>query len=189
MNDLTDKYSHASEGLIAVANGVADDQLSAPTPCSEYTVRELLNHLFYVTDLMEKGVAGEDMEMTDTPPDFMSPEQTWRNRFTQAIEKCGATFSNPAVLQGDPLLGLPRSQAALLPLFDFVIHSWDLARATGQEYHPYPPAVDLLDQLSKEVVPGGREFGVFAEAVEVPQDASEFARLLAFTGRDPHWRP
>ena len=72
---------------------------------------------------------------------------------------------------------------------DVYMHSWDLARATGQE-------AGLDEDFAGQVLEGMRpieamlrDSGQYGPAVPVPDDAPAVDRLMGFVGRDPAWRP
>ncbi len=86
---------------------------------------------------------------------------------------------------------MPGELALGMILWEYQMHGWDLARATGQAWSP--PAA--ASEASLEFAPGmlgpdyqgpGKPFG---EPVEVPADAEPLDRLLALSGRDPRWQP
>jgi uncharacterized protein (TIGR03086 family) len=68
---------------------------------------------------------------------------------------------------------------------DVLVHQWDLARATGGDERLDPEAVHRLFDGMEAMDESMRSSGHFGPRVDVPADASEQDRLLAFTGRDP----
>jgi uncharacterized protein (TIGR03086 family) len=73
---------------------------------------------------------------------------------------------------------------------ELVIHGWDLARATGQEYEPHPAALQasygFLLAAAEDPTRGG---GIFGPVVPVPVDAPLLDRAVGLSGRDPGWKP
>jgi uncharacterized protein (TIGR03086 family) len=76
-------------------------------------------------------------------------------------------------------------------LDEVVVHGWEVAVATGQQYAPPQAAVEGAMRFVAQAVaeaPDGTP-GLFERAVAVPPDAPHLDRLLGLTGRDPGWRP
>lgn len=174
-------------GTLPVIRGVDDAQLDAPTPCAEYTVRDLLNHLFQVVVNFQALAARQPADFSSTP-DRVTPG--WRDRFTDETARLIEAWADPAALEGvSPGMGLPQPVVGGMVLLDLTVHAWDLARASGQEFTPDPAAVGELSALAEQLAPQARQMGVFGEAVPVPPDAGDFDRLLGLTGRNPQWTP
>jgi uncharacterized protein (TIGR03086 family) len=83
----------------------------------------------------------------------------------------------------------PAADIAAMLIMEMVLHGWDIARATGQEYR----ADDALAQALLETVQAQaelfRQYQGFAEARTSPDGASAFDRALTLSGRDPRWTP
>ena len=86
-------------------------------------------------------------------------------------------------------MGMPMTTLGHMYLVDMVVHGWDLARATGQQYEPESEAVSRALDFTGQMVEMGRQRGAFGPPVAVPDDAPEFDRLLGVIGRDPAWTP
>jgi uncharacterized protein (TIGR03086 family) len=78
-------------------------------------------------------------------------------------------------------------QVVSLNFADLVLHGWDVAKATGQEFHCPEAAADLVLGVVEENAELYRQYKGFAEPVEVPATVSAFERALALSGRDPNW--
>ncbi|MBQ1029887.1 TIGR03086 family protein [Micromonospora sp. C97] len=185
----SDLLAAAAPGTIGVVRGISDDQLGLPTPCQDYLVRDLLNHLFQVVinfqDLAEK----RQVEWAEKPDHLADG---WRDRFEVETGRLIAAWSEPSTLEGvSPGMGMPQSVVGGMALLDLIVHGWDLAVATGQPYHPAPEAVAELHALVEQLGPTARKMGVFADPVppttptETP--TSDLAHLLTQTGRTPTW--
>ncbi|MER6753556.1 TIGR03086 family metal-binding protein [Micromonospora echinofusca] len=171
---------------VAVVRGISDDQLDLPTPCSDYTVRDLLNHLHDVV-VNFQALAHRRQPEWVAKPDHLA--EGWRDRFEAETAKLVEAWSDPAVLDGvSPSMGLPQETVGTMVLLDLTVHAWDLAVATGQPYRPAPEVLPPLYALCEQMGPAAREQGVFAAPVGMSSsDAPEIDRLLALTGRDPGW--
>ena len=164
-----------------MVQGIDDKQLSDPTPCAEFQVRDLVNHLFQVVERFQAIAAKQPVDFTATP-DYLHGD--WRARFAEEARKTVAAWADPAAVEGDsPSMGMPQAMVANLILVDLTVHGWDLAQGTGQVYEPDPEVVAVVGPFTERMAPMGRERGVFAEMTDFPPDADEFARLLAYTGR------
>lgn len=189
--------SHTLGGLLAVAReravpvvrAVPDEALSAPTPCADYDVKALVNHLFQVVVEFQKLAAKGESDFSTTP-DRVGAGPDWRERFAEETDRLVAAWSAPGAEEGTA--GAWRMPARLvggMALLDLTVHAWDLARATGQEYRADDELEPVLEQLAgtvAELAPTARSTGVFAEPVPVAEGASAFERLLGQTGRDPY---
>ena len=86
---------------------------------------------------------------------------------------------------------LPGEVAALVALDEVVVHGWDLARATGQDYDPGEAAILACLGFAQSFEPpaDADDGGLFGPPVPVPDDAPALDRLAGATGRDPRWTP
>ncbi|MEV5432828.1 TIGR03086 family metal-binding protein [Streptomyces sp. NPDC052701] len=181
----------AAERAVPVVRGIPDEALTAPTPCAEYDVRALVNHLFQVVVQFRALAAKQPADFTDTP-DRVGAGGDWREEFAGAAARLVEAWSEPGAEEGTTgAMGLPARTVGCLVLLDLTVHAWDLARATGREYRPGPEDAGVLGVLGEtvaEMAPTARQRGLFAEPAPVPRGADRFERLLAETGRDPRWR-
>ncbi|MGW4500489.1 TIGR03086 family metal-binding protein [Micromonospora sp. NPDC004336] len=183
----SDLLAVAAPPTVAVVRGIADDQLDLPTPCREYAVRDLLNHLFEVVVNFQALAAKRPVEWADKP-DLLT--DGWRDRFEAETRRLVDAWSDPSTLEGvSPGMGMPQSTVGGMVLLDLTVHGWDLAVATGQPYRPAPEAMAALHELVAQLGPNARKMGVFAEPVSADAGLSGLDRLLCDTGRDPAWTP
>jgi uncharacterized protein (TIGR03086 family) len=179
----------ARDRAVPVLRAVPDAALGAPTPCAEYDVKSLVNHLFQVVVEFQKLAAKGESDFSETP-DRVGAGPDWRERFAREADRLVAAWSAPGAEEG--VAGawqMPARLVGSMALLDLTVHVWDLARATGQEY-PREGTEAVVEQLAgavAELAPTARKAGVFAEPVPVGEDEPPFERLLAQTGRDPHW--
>jgi uncharacterized protein (TIGR03086 family) len=171
----------AAARTVPVIQGIRDDQLGHPTPCDDFRVHELFNHLYQnvgnFTDLAER----KEPDSSTTPDEVIGD---WRTRFAEQTERLVEAWSDREALEGvSPGSGMPQEMVAGLALLELTVHGWDVARATGQRYTPDPAAVALLIPLFEQVGQQGRDLGLYADVVEVAPGAGDFERLLALTGR------
>ncbi|MCH6163667.1 TIGR03086 family metal-binding protein [Streptomyces marispadix] len=177
----------------ALLGGVRDDGLAAPTPCGSYSVRELLGHLLDLarafTDAARKDLgAGTDRDPSASLPRL--PDD-WRERLPVQLDELAAAWRSEAAWEGDTRAGgvdLPGSVAGIVAINELVLHGWDLARATGQEYRGDPAALEASVGMLSQTGPAERA-PMFGPAVEVSEEASLLDRAVALGGRSPDWSP
>ncbi|MGI5485635.1 TIGR03086 family metal-binding protein [Microtetraspora malaysiensis] len=178
MEDMMPLMTRATERTAGLVRAVRQEQLGFSTPCAEFDVKGLINHLEWVAEMFESlARKGPSVEQRPYAGDF--PERA---------EGTLAAWSRPEAREGiSPAMGLPMTALGHMYLVDMVVHGWDLARATGQEYEPDPEAVSRALHFTDQMVEMGRQRGIFGPPVAVPDDAPLFDRLLGVIGRDPAW--
>ncbi|WP_189863454.1 TIGR03086 family metal-binding protein [Streptomyces poonensis] len=182
---ISDLLEAASVRAVPVVRGVADERLGDPTPCAEYSVRELVNHLTHVVVGFQAYAAKGQADFSTTP-DYIGDDPDWRARFTAEARKLVDAWAAPGADEGTAgQLGLPARTLGQMALLDLLVHAWDLAVATGQDFEPDPVVVAALEPAVARMAPMAREWKAFGDPAPVPADASPFERLLATTGRDP----
>jgi uncharacterized protein (TIGR03086 family) len=177
---LARTFDHA--GLIVA--GIADDQLASPTPCREWDVQTLLGHMTGVVVNMGRGAS--DDELLAVADYRLDSDRA--GRFISEVDQTLAAWSERG-LSGEVDVGggpMPAQMAIGINLVDTATHSWDLARATGQDEElPGDLAVLILGISRGFVSDELRAVVGFDAAVDVVADASSTAKLVAFLGRRP----
>jgi uncharacterized protein (TIGR03086 family) len=168
-----------------VAN-VTPDQLSAPTPCTDWDVRGLISHFVGGAGMFAAAFSGEQLDIDpDAPmPDLVGDDPLGAfdgaiGAFDQAIDEPGA-IDRMVVL---PFGTLPGPSVLELLKFDLLVHCWDLATATGQRFDPPADAVEHALQTAQTMIAPELRGGPFGAEVKAPADAAPIERLVAFTGR------
>ncbi|MGC4804923.1 TIGR03086 family metal-binding protein [Micromonospora sp. DT233] len=178
--------SEAAPRAIAVVRAIRDDQLELPTPCADYTVRDLLNHLFQVLVNFQEMAAKR-------PPNWDKVDylpEGWRDRFAAEAQRLIEAWADPAALEGvAPGMGLPAQVVGEMALIDLTVHAWDLARATGQPFDAAPAVVAAAHAFMDRMGDAGQRMGAFAAPVEAPPGGTPFDLVLARMGRQPTWSP
>ncbi|PVG82611.1 TIGR03086 family protein [Nocardioides gansuensis] len=178
--------------LLAVAQGVTDDQLDASTPCDGRTVGQLLAHVVGLTAAFKAAADKDFGPWTDTDPDangWPELEDGWRETLAERVPALVEAWRSPEAWQGMTRAGgvdLPGEVAGLVALDEIVLHGWDLARATGQSYECDDATAAACMAFVGQFDPSGTP-GLFGPAVPVDQQASAFEQVLTRSGRDPHW--
>jgi len=175
------------DDTVAVVRSVPADRYDDPTPCSDWTVRTLANHLLQVAEGLR--LAGQDAAVPDElwTRDLMSPD--WADRFEETAHAGVAAWAEPPPGGTVAMAGsdLPAPMVAAMLASDLILHGWDLARATGQRFDSAHAEV-ALGFLAGMAEPG-RAMGLFGEPVEVAGTAPALDRALGLSGRDPQWTP
>lgn len=178
-----------------LAESVTDEQLTAATPCPDHAVRNLLGHLLMLSVAFRDAARKDLGPTTDTAPNTAVPDigPGWREELPKALDELADAWRDPAAWTGDTRAGgvdLPGAVAGAVVADELVIHGWDLARATGQDYAPDPAALDsALTFLRAAADDLHRDDGPFGPVVPVPPDAPPLDRAVGLSGRDPGWRP
>ncbi|MCF6469510.1 TIGR03086 family protein [Nonomuraea sp. MG754425] len=182
MNEILPLLQRAAARTADVVHDIKDDQLGLPTPCAEYDVRALLDHLEWAMSLFESVAAGGP---------FVPPKAEYTGDFPERAERMLAVYERPEAWEGvsEAMGGLPRAVIARMALTDLVAHGWDLSRATGLGYEVDDETTAELAEFSSRMAPIGRERGAFGAEVPVPAGAPALDRFLGLIGRDPAWRP
>ena len=159
------------------------DDLSARTPCPDWDVREVLDHLLGNIEVFT-GVARDG-----TP--FSMPEQRQRLGDDAAASLRAAADENLAAWRGSDAIDTPTGMIPGVSLFDInladaVMHTWDVAKGTGRDPGLDPEVVDtVLAKMEGEWHVKGHEMGAFGPPCDAPDDAPPLDRLAALTGRQP----
>jgi uncharacterized protein (TIGR03086 family) len=178
------------DDLATVVGGVRQDQVHDPTPCTAYDVAQLRQHVLgWLTVFADGfadpgGQAAAGIDGYDVPTDAAAAVRGAAQQLDRAVRD-GAT-RRPLRL-GES--ALPGDMALSMILWEYQVHGWDLARATGQ---PWSPPVEAAEEslafapamLTEDYQGEGK---AFSPRVPVPDDAPALDRLLGLSGRDPHW--
>ena len=184
-NDPAERHRLFAGTFTDLVRGTGD--WDAPAPVVGWTARDVVAHLveWFPAFLTSGGVV-----LAQGPSAAEDPVAAWAHH-ANAVQ---ALLDEPATRDREfshPMAGTHRLANAIDQFYsaDVFMHSWDLARATGQRYDMDADfAADLLAgmQSIQDVIRGSGQYG---EAVPVPSDAPVQDRLLGFIGRDPGWMP
>lgn len=176
-----DLYRSATTDAIAVADRVTPEQLGLPTPCTAWTVQDLLDHLVDGTDYLGAAIAGTESS---------ARAGTTAADLRAGVERCVLGLAAPGALERtctSPLgFEWTVAEATAGTFMDVLIHTWDLATATDQPSGLDPELVDACIAMFLPDMPErGRAGGIVGPAVPVAEGASPQDRLLAAMGRTP----
>ncbi|MGW6982225.1 TIGR03086 family metal-binding protein [Streptomyces sp. NPDC054932] len=178
-----------------LAAAVPDARLTDRTPCPAYAVGDLLAHLAHLAAAFRDAARKDLGPTTDTAPGPAAPSLPahWREELPRVLGELAEAWKDPAAWTGMTRVGgveLPGDIAGAVAADELVLHGWDLARATGQEYAPDRAALHashtFLLTFAEDESRGG---GIFGPVVPVPDGAPLLDRAVGLSGRDPGWTP
>jgi uncharacterized protein (TIGR03086 family) len=182
----------------SIARSVTADQMDGPTPCGDWTVRDLLSH---VVDLSFAFRLAADKETAPARAQAASPQDAideageWRDLLDRRLDELVEAWRRPSAWDGMTEAGgvtLPAPIMAQVAVDELVLHGWDLSRSTGQPFSCDPASLDVVVAFTTAMSQPGEEAGragLFGPVVPVASDASAFDRALGSSGRDPGWSP
>ncbi|MEV4442760.1 TIGR03086 family metal-binding protein [Streptomyces sp. NPDC049577] len=169
-------------------HAVTPGQWDAPTPCTEWTVRDLVNHLtveqLWVPPLLEGASIEEVGDRFDGDRLGDDPVAAW----DRAAEDARTAFAARGALGRTVELSYGSTGAdayCAQMTADAVVHAWDLARAIGADEHPSKALVDFTRREFGPYTDSLSGTGLFGKPVPVPPGADAWAELLAGLGRRP----
>jgi uncharacterized protein (TIGR03086 family) len=186
-----DLLSAVLADLVPVVGAITPQQLRNPTPCTELDVAQLRDHVTGWLDTFAAGFADADgqapragLDDYQAPAD---PEAAVRAAAATLVAAVRAGAAQRPLRLGES--AMPGDMALSMILWEYQMHGWDLARATGQPWSP--PAAAAEESLvfaPNMLTPDYQGTGkAFAPRVPVPDDAPPLDRLLGMSGRDPGW--
>ncbi len=186
-SDVVTLHSRAAAAAQRVVDNVQTEDLSQPTPCSEWDVQTVLQHV------IDTNQAAARQEASPADPTPVAPQHDANvvADFAAATRAASVAFSAPGAMEQPFTMPWGETKGEALDqvlAMDLMIHAWDVAKATGQ-------STDLLDpELCQATLELGRtmmtdahrtpESG-FGPEVSVPDDAPICDRMAAFFGRQP----
>jgi uncharacterized protein (TIGR03086 family) len=185
--DIPELHRRAIQGFGERLRAVGDDQWHLPTPCTEWDVRMLVNHVTGENLWTVPLFAGKTIEQVGDAlgGDILGddPIATWDASEGPAIESVQApgAMERSVDLSRGPT---PGRDYATEMLMDYLMHSWDLARATGGDEKLDPEVVAFCIEWFAGVEDAYRASGAIAERPPIPDDADQQTVMLAMTGRD-----
>lgn len=191
-DDIDDLYRRAVAAFGDLVHRVGPDRWGDPTPCADWDVRALVNHLVGEDRWAEALFGGRTIaEVGDAfAGDLLGddPLAAWDRAAS------GALAATPRREDLDRSVGLERgptpARTYLMELAnDHVIHAWDLAAAIGADRRLDPALVAPARAWFATVEDVYRRWGAIGPRPPIPTDADEQTVLLAMSGRRADWRP
>jgi uncharacterized protein (TIGR03086 family) len=166
--------------LGGVVAGIRPDQLDLPTPAGAFTVRGVLEHMVGGATAFTAAFRGEEPQ----EPDLSDPLAGFGPALGGLLEAIRAPGALEQTIES-PFGEVTGDFFARYLVLDGLVHGWDLATATGQEYDPPAELVAEADAFARQILDPLRDGETFAAAVEPAPDATPIEKLAAYTGRQP----
>lgn len=188
--DLVADLAAASSEVERLITAVRPEQWDGPTPCSDWTVRDLTDHLVGGTLLFADAVRGLPLPPIDelrrrSQSDRLGDDAS--GAYRRAVDALLATFCHPGALDRQvavPVGTVPGVVALHLRLVETLVHGWDLGQATDQRVSfDERVAEQELEFTRSQLGQVPRERSPFAAARQVPQNAPALDKLVALLGR------
>jgi uncharacterized protein (TIGR03086 family) len=187
----------ATKVMAELVAHVTDDQLGEPTPCPDYTLGDLLDHVGGLSLAFTAAATKETAALAGQGPsaDASRLGDDWRTRIPRELAELANAWRDPNAWTGMTQAGgidLPGEIAGLVALDEVVIHGWDVARASGQPFDPNPAVLEAVHGFVAQFSGPGQEdsrAGLFGPEVPVAADRPLLDRVIGMAGRDPDWAP
>jgi uncharacterized protein (TIGR03086 family) len=186
MSEVLARFEAAVDVFDARIHEVPDDAWSAPTPCTEWDVRALVNHVvgeqFWVPPLISGKTVAEVGSQFDGDLLGTDPAAAWHHASGlshTALAEPGALTRTVHLSYGDDSAVSYCEQLT----FDAILHAWDLSRGAGLDDRLPDELVSWATTWVQPVLPMFVGAGLFAPAVDLPADADAQTLLLALVGR------
>jgi uncharacterized protein (TIGR03086 family) len=182
-----DLLTRADDGFTQRLAVVRPDQWTDPTPCTEWDVRALVNHVVGGNrryTMLLHGATAAEVDATRTA-DHLGDNPV--ASFVATAAELDAAFDEPGAMAHTahhPAGERTGAQLLEMRVLDVAVHTWDLARAIGADETLDPDVVAFALTL-QDTFEAGREWGSFAPPGETPAPCSAQARLLHLLGRRP----
>ncbi|MEU1784712.1 TIGR03086 family metal-binding protein [Streptomyces sparsogenes] len=185
---LLARHREALDLFTERVHAVRPDQWDDPTPCTGWTVRDLVNHLaveqMWVPPLVRDGrTIAEQGDALEGDLLGEDPVATWDEAAAAARE----AFTAPGALERTVDLSFgetPAEEYCAQITIDATVHAWDLSRAIGVDERIPKPLVDFSVRAVAPYAAELEKSGMFAAAVEPPSGADAQTKLLALLGRE-----
>ncbi len=182
---VQEDFARAVQLFGQTVHAVGDDQWGNPTPCAEWDVRALVNHLVYEASWVAPLLAGMTIAQVGDrfDGDLLGddPRAAWDRAAADAIEAASAHDADARVTVSSG--EIPASQYLGQVFTDAVIHRWDLARGIGADDTIDPAYATAIYRQMKPMEDQMRSWGTYGDPIEAQEDADMQTRLLALFGR------
>jgi uncharacterized protein (TIGR03086 family) len=190
--DHADHMEGAVALVVAAIRGADPARFDDPTPCTDYTVRALIDHVASGLQLALDAATRERREWSDGPSPVLAglAEADWARACAETGAAVAAAWADPAAWEGESFMAttpMPAAMIGSLMTAEFAVHAWDVAAATGQTLEVSPALGEAALAATRGVAQMGRDGGWYGPEVPVGPDATAFALALGESGRDPGW--
>ena len=185
-----------TQRLADIVGAVGDDDLQRPTPCPDYVVGDLLDHIHGLAiafAMVARKQTGPETE--GAPGDAADLDPAWRTSIPAALADLAEAWKEPGADDGMTSAGgidMPGEVARSVAVAEVVVHGWDLARAIDRPFQADEVQLAAVSGFYGEFPDEARSTepgAAFGPVVDVGDDAPALDRALALSGRDPAWSP
>lgn len=191
-----DHDQHLRSAVDLAVSAVRDtpvERYDDPTPCTDFTVADLINHIAFGFVLARCSGTREPWDPSwtaDSPAPVLAgrPREQWADACAEAGASVVAAWDSPSAWDGDSHMGgaaMPAAMIGSMMTGEFAVHAWDLATATGRRVEVGPGLAEVALEAMTAMGGMGRDAGWIGPEVDVPSEAPAFDRALAVAGRDP----
>jgi uncharacterized protein (TIGR03086 family) len=186
----------ATDNLCALIGAVPEGSLGQPTPCTQYTVGDLLHHIAGVTVAFGGAAVKARGESSTMGPwgDASKLDPDWRTSLPRRVRALAEAWRTPEAWTGMTRVGggdQPGEVTGIILLGELVVHGWDLSRGTGSPYEADLTTLRPLYGLIRQTFGPGQDPAArgqaFGPPVPVASDAPVLDQTLSLLGRNPAW--
>lgn len=182
MSDISERYERLAAAFADYVAHVPDGRWSSPSPCADWTARDVVGHVVDIQRMPFAQVGRELGELPDVDDDPLAAWNAARHAVQTELEDPERARAEYAGYFGPTTF---EQTVDDFICFDLLVHRWDLARATGLDERLEPDEVRRVHERALSFGEALRGPNVCGPAVEPPPGADEQARLLAYLGRRP----
>ncbi|MEX2293987.1 MAG: TIGR03086 family metal-binding protein [Acidimicrobiales bacterium] len=184
--DIAEVHATALDATGVIVAGVGESQWALPTPCDDWDVRTLVNHIVTGNEWAAELAGGKSIEEVGDRLDGDVLGDDALVAYNESARRAAAAFRAPGALVAPCAVSygpVPGEVYAGHRLLDTLLHGWDVAKATNQPTNLDPSLVKaalavLIPQA--DLLAGS---GAFGTSTDPGEDADPQVRLLALTGR------
>jgi uncharacterized protein (TIGR03086 family) len=174
-----------------VVKGIRRKDLTSPTPCSEWNVKQLMNHVVGTLWLAD-GLFNDRKPRCAVAPGALPKSDLVGDDPARAYAKASRVALDAAAVDGTierthgtPLGDMPGFALAGFTTMDVLVHGWDLAVATGQDAEFDDDIVAFVTAFAKQAITDASRAPTIAPAVRAPKGSTPTQKLVAYLGRKP----
>ena len=183
--NVIELYEGAVQNMLPILGGIQENQLTAPTPCSEWNVQNLVIHNIKVTGFAQGTIRGNNavnaMDVSGQVPSEGAVDAFVTG--TNGVLDLLKNSTDLGEVIETPFGNIPIAHFIMFPIIDIVIHKWDLAKGTGQNTDIDAGLAEATYGSLHTAAELVRQYGLFAAEIEVPMSANIQDKLLAISGR------
>jgi len=188
----TEQLEYILPKITDLVDRIAADRLDDPTPCDQFTIHDILDHMIAGGSAFAALLRGDEPSTTSAPAAYgRVPAAEFRAAMDDLLDAATSAGAMQRTVS-TPMGEMDGETLARLVALDGLVHGWDLASATGERYDVDAELVAAVREFADAAVTEELRAGdMFESATEAPVDASSIEELAAFSGRtvEPRWRP